>query len=144
MNNNPHMLGLVAGDVKTRSIISTIIENGILPITGGAIPTNVLQLLAESLDTTKTYGLKDENGDFIDDESFKLKSYTLTENNTLIVDLSYDDYSAWRKHTTENGKYTFTVKVFKPEDNPPEFENQTDIIVQPTIKIDNIVFQYLK
>lgn len=138
------MLGLVAGDVKTRSIISTIIENGILPITGGAIPTNVLQLLAESLDTTKTYGLKDENGDFIDDESFKLKSYTLTENNTLIVDLSYDDYSAWRKHTTENGKYTFTVKVFKPEDNPPEFENQTDIIVQPTIKIDNIVFQYLK
>ena len=129
---------------KTRSIISTIIENRVLPITGGAIPTQVLQQLAESLDTSKTYGLKDENGDFLDDESFLLKSYTLSNNNTLIVELDYDNYDAWMKHTTKNGKYTFTVKVFKPEDNPPEMENQTDIIVQPTIKIDNIVFQYLK
>lgn len=144
MDNNPHMLGLIAGPDKTRSIISTIIENGILPITGGAIPTNVLQLLAESLDTTKTYGLKDEHGVFINDESFKLKSYTLTENNTLIVDLSYDDYSAWRKHTTENGKYTFTVKVYKPTDVPPDLTTMDNYVVQPTIKIDNIVFQYLK
>lgn len=141
---SPTMLGLVTTPNKPKTIISTIIENGILPITGGAIPTNVLQLLAESLDTTKTYGLKDENGDFIDDESFKLKSYTLTENNTLIVDLSYDDYSAWRKHTTENGKYTFTVKVYKPTDVPPDLVTMDNYVVQPTIKIDNIVFQYLK
>lgn len=142
MNNNPHMLGLVAGDVKTRSIISTIIENGILPITGGAIPTEVLQQLAESLDTTKTYGLKGENGDIIADESFKLKSYTLSPNNTLIVELEYDNYEGWLNHTTQNGKYTFTVKVFKPEDQP--VDSEVDTIYKPTIKIDNIVFQYLK
>lgn len=115
-----------------KTIITTLIDQGKLPITGKIIPKDTLKMIVESIDLSKTYGMRnDDTDELLDDESFKIKSALLSENDTLIVELEYQDEDTWLRHTHQQGKYSFSVKVDKE-------------IEPPTIKLDNIVYLYMK
>lgn len=112
-------------------VISTLIENSVLPITRSVLSPETLSIIVESLkEGAKNLmwcGLKDNNNELIDDESFQLTNVLLTDTNTVIITLVYKTREGFIKHTTENGRYFFTIK--RQDDN---------------IKVDNIIFQPLK